>query len=254
MNFAPVAPIRIYEDMLEEDNFDIIGNYHLLLAHDVIDNASRYSEVFRDERLKNATIIMDNSVIELGSSVSAKVLQEAADIVQATCLAVPDVLQDGVKTLESAEAFLKEFDALDGYKPELMFIPQGFNTEDYVKCAIDMSENFRERIGWWGVARNTTNRIVHTRRLLAPFLQGLKPEAQIHLLGFSDDVADDLLTCHELKRIVSGIDSAVPLRTTEASVQAFNNAGPRGIWWDTAEYSSLMQQNILETRKLVAGV
>jgi len=71
VRFAPVAPIDLMMKM--NDIPDVIMDYHLLLAHDVVAKPSRYKEGFQAIRAKNSIygrttcVIMDTSVIELGN-------------------------------------------------------------------------------------------------------------------------------------------------------------------------------------------
>ena len=251
--FAPVAPIHIYEAMLETQNRPLLGSYYLLLAHDVLANAKRYEKVFSDPLLKDATIIMDNSVIELGNSVDAKTLIEAAEIVKADCLAMPDVLCDGVETIAAAEKFINDFTGSQCSIPtKLMYIPQGKDLRDYVNCALQ-GIYAHWPIEWIGIARNTTGRIVPTREMLVTYLKHIYPKAKLHLLGFSVDTLDDIACTINCRHMIEGIDSAVPLRMQEdiRQVQSFIDPGPRGDWWETCEFTDHMFHQILEARHML---
>ena len=134
MRFAPVCPIQVYEAM-EKAGHEYLGDYFLLLAHDILEHSSAYARFFRN---RNATIIVDNSVIELGNACTAANLYEAARVVgqgNDTCVAIPDVLQDGVATLERAKRFFDEAAAIpDSINYGKMFIPQGKDVNDFSIC------------------------------------------------------------------------------------------------------------------------
>jgi hypothetical protein len=260
MRFAPVCPIHIYEALAKLGN-QYIGDYFLLLAHDVLDpkNSERYAKFFQAD-FEHITghvpeIIMDNSVIELGSSVSAETLIAAAKIVRADVIAIPDVLEDGVGTVHAADTFMREWlQTQRGSMPQLMFVPQGKNVADFCACFEHVMKKWREHIRWVGIPRNLTHRVFPTRRIpvgyVASYFDAYKLPVNIHMMGFSDYTADDISTCREYADIISGIDSAVPLRCTEliTEVDKFPDVPPRGNWWEVAQPTGMMATNVLRAR------
>lgn len=258
MKFAPVCPIHIYE-ALEKKGSEYIGDYFLLLAHDVLKNPKAYEKFFRN---RNATIIMDNSVIELGTACTASNLFEAASIVgpgNDTCVAIPDVLQDGVKTLERAKTFLDEWHGIPGsHKYQRMFIPQGSSMTDFSICIEQALYTFADEFEWVGVARNLTDRVFPTRKIAVGYISRIVGDhVRLHLLGFSDNVADDIDTCQHLAPYIEGIDSAVPLRLGTKGIRVgvsdtFPDTGPRGDWWDTVQVNTSLLENTLSFRQRIA--
>lgn len=228
--FAPVCPVRMYQE-LKENHPEQFGKYFLLLAHDVVANPKEYADVFAD--LEDGTIIMDNSVIELGTSVDVSVLKDACEIVKADVLAIPDVLEDGMGTYEASWDFVNKWANVHDLSkdPELMFIPQGDDLDDYVECVMQAADNDIP-MDWIGIARNTTKRIIDSRTLLVGFFAVFSPSSKLHLLGFSEDTTDDI-KCASMP-FVEGIDSAVPVRTAKRiqTVGDITDPGPRGNWWD----------------------
>src|SRR5690242_2299971 len=103
--FAPVCPIKVLSQLTPENS----GDYHLLLAHDVADKAQEYKNWFG--RHRNMTVIMDNSVIELGNAVDLKTIKKACDAVDITTIVLPDVLLDGRATVESCTKALETWPA-----------------------------------------------------------------------------------------------------------------------------------------------
>ena len=263
MKFAPVCPIHVYE-YLDSLGPDTIGDYFLLLAHDVLANAERYNRFFANRK---CTIIMDNSVIELGDACDANSLLEAAEIVNATCVAIPDVLQDGYATVRRGMSFLNDWNRLNKTKSfELMFIPQGNDLHDFVQCLEKLPTTFGQA-SWVGIPRNTTGRILPSRQHVTALvwtqavrsaLLNLSTPMKLHLLGFCDNVMDDIITAKLWNGYVEDIDSAVPLRLGTQGHQIstdrdfLQDAGPRGDWWETVkpELKSYLGANVIATRRI----
>lgn len=242
--FAPVCPIHILRQ-LEPANS---GDYHLLLAHDVAVNQQEYKSWFGSHR--NMTVIMDNSVIELGNAVDLKVIKKACDAVDVTTIVLPDVLLDGKATVESCtnalETWPSEFKMyLGAFSGEntskrrgFMYVPQGKTLAEWAWSAQQLASH--PDINFWGIPRNMVGEF-GTRRDAIELAYALNPHRRIHLLGFSDNIPDDVVCARD--RRVEGIDSAVPLRVKD-QLTFQSNPGKRGDWWDTAVYTRMMDDNI----------
>lgn len=239
--FGPVAPPRLIKQLSKR----AMGSYHLLLAHDVVNFPKEYAELYN---FSNANIIMDNSVVELGDAVTLDFILNACRTVKSVTVALPDVMSNGKATTEASLAaydkWLTAFEALYGAGNQewgFMFIPQGKTIEEWATCAQSMSHH--RRINYWGIPRLLT---IHsgTRRHGIEIAYALNPVRKIHLLGFSENLVDDVV-CARDPRVV-GIDSAVPLRAaTYGKEMTFDLTVPgRGDWWDTAEYLPMMDDNV----------
>lgn len=257
VKFAPVCPAHVYAamdvwDKGHKEDARVMGDYFLLLAHDVVANAKAYERIFKE---KDCTIIMDNSVIELGTAVDVSILKEACDIVNADVLAIPDVLQDGKATLLAAESFMDRWTAISAPASiELMYIPQGKDPQDYLDC-ISGAAMADIPADWIGIARNLVPRVFTSRMFPIALAELFFPGTKQHLLGFSGDVLDDV-ECAK-SGFVEGIDSAVPLRMGSAGLnleKGIIDPGPRGDWWDTVYITDLMMTNLLAYRRLIGEV
>lgn len=244
--FGPVAPIQVVSKLTPS----ACGDYHLLLAHDVAEHAKEYQAFFGLHR--NFTIIMDNSVIELGGAVDLKVVKQACVAVDSTTVVLPDILLDGKATVESCKAALEvwpqqfyDLFGRDFTHRGFMIVPQGKTLAEFAWCAEQFANH--PAINFWGVPRNLV-KMIGSRRDAINIVSAINPNRRIHMLGFSDDVCDDVVCAKD--RRVDGIDSAVPLRAGSLGLEfSFNtDMPPRGLWWDTATYVPLMDQNI-ETYK-----
>lgn len=243
--FAPVAPIQVVSKLSPA----ACGDYHLLLAHDVADKDNAYRKFFNT--IHNPTIIMDNSVIELGNAVDLKVIKKACLAVDATTVVLPDVLLDGRATIESCKAAIPVW--LDAFsdigfgmnqnKRGFMIVPQGKTLAEFAACAEMFAHD--PGINFWGVPRNLVAQI-GSRRDAIDIVYQLNTHRRIHLLGFSDNVPDDVICASD--RRVEGIDSAVPIRCGTLGIRfGFDSVVPPRdpAWFDNAEYVPLMDENIL---------
>lgn len=240
--FAPVAPIQVVSNLTPS----ACGDYHLLLAHDVAEHAKEYRQFFGLHR--NMTVIMDNSVIELGGAVDLKVVKAACTAVDSTTVVLPDVLLDSKATVESCKAALESwptaFAELFGHRQDrgFMIVPQGRSLAEFAWCAEQFASH--PSINFWGVPRNLVKEIGSRERAI-DIVSAINPSRRIHMLGFSDDICDDVLCAKD--RRVEGIDSAVPLRAGTLGIEfGFNTDMPKRApnWFDTAVHVPLMDTNI----------
>lgn len=273
--FAPVVPVRVAAMMAANTDsdagdcirdIDTLGDYHLLLAHDVVKNKEAYRAVYGTRQFQ--TIIMDNSVIELGHPVEKEVMIEALSTVAnetaELVFVLPDHLLNRDKTIGAvrqalmdwAPAILEAFAETD-CSIRMMAVPQGDNIGEWVECVEALAAY--ESIGWVGIPRNFREKIGGARIQAIQIAAVLRPDWNIHLLGFSDDLHDDIMSCHMSSRFgycVRGIDSAVPIRMAmrEGQRLTFSNQNhyPRGDWWDNpGEWTPLVDENVEAIRKWI---
>jgi hypothetical protein len=239
--YAPVCPPQILRGLRALGD-DIVGKYHLLLAHDV----HEHPELYRDVLPSNSMIIMDNGTIELGHPVSLREMRSALDVVPAQIIVLPDVIKDSQKTLEMSTAAATEWLPLlhtrGSYLSEgkFMAVPQGKSFEELQSCALALAE--LPNVGAWGVGRFITD-MLGSR---IPFIEWLRDTKEtqlpngrftpfIHLFGFSENLQDDIAASNIPK--VMGIDSAVPIRLGQHGFMIDPHQKthiPRGDWWDKA--------------------
>lgn len=257
--FAPVAPVHLLEAF---KIYGELGNYHLLLAHDILKHKEEYSRVFDTSinaifgSTPDRTIILDNSVIELGTAVEIETILEAAEVTKPTVIVLPDILGDSEGTIQLGHLALVDWtyklDKVLGVgRWTYMVVPQGRTLSEFVWCAQQFKDN--PNIGWWSVPRHMTAKL-GSRQEAAKLLNILNPSKKIHLLGFSDNILDDILTAH--LPFVTGIDSAVPIRAASHSIPfepVMRNLPPRGNWWDAESwnaYNALMLENLKKARSI----
>lgn len=232
-HFAPVVPLSIAAALRENG---MLGGYHLLLAHDVLADPDGYKEIYRP--FMDGTpmdIIMDNSLIELGYPMEMLDVLQAARVVGAKKIVLPDELGELNKTLEavwhSIEVWNKlPLEATKGVKP--IGVVQGKNLSECLTCIREYA-----KLGIEISIPRVLQKYLGSRTeitMLAHLHYGFQ---DIHLLGFSDNLIDDVATTRLPG--VKGIDSAVPIRAGYRYViidmdnETFDEqVGPRGDYWE----------------------
>lgn len=242
--FAPVVPLFtarwLQGDKIQDD---ILGSYHLLLAHDVLQYPKEYREVYGEvkSRYPDWRIILDNSVVELGDAMPIKELLEAAREINPTYLVIPDVMSDAEGTERVAKEFVKAFKSIypDGELDagfRLMGVVQGKHFSEIQNCIHFLSDL---GVRHFGIPRTIT-RWQGTRSTTVLYAKQHPNLGSIHLLGFSDDILDDV-ACARIPG-VAGIDSAVPIRAgLKGMTLTLNEArdyGKRGNYWNEASHRS----------------
>lgn len=200
--FAPIVPPEMLLDMKE---LGILGDYHLLLAHEVVANPSLYRQVFQG--CTGLTIIVDNGVIELGEPVSEAIMEEALRTVPARYIILPDAVGNAAATVNLAKSTtVKKYISLaQVYSIQLMGVVQGRSEREILWCA----EQLKDILGLtaWGIPRIIT--ATHgTRSYVLDTLRETWPDDEFHLLGFSDSQLDDI-ACARMPGVM-GIDSSLP--------------------------------------------
>lgn len=237
LKFAPVAPVH----MLELMHPDHLGDYHLILAHDVAEKGERYKKIF--ERLYNEGfdpfIIMDNSVIELGHPVGREVMEEACRWVRPSCLVLPDVMKNKNETLKLLRSTLQDWRKspfLEGIP--FMAVPQGKTLVELLACAGEMHNMLADELKYWGFGKFVQELLGSRRPLVAQMVKMeyiWRTNRRFHMLGFGDkDIGDDIAICRDYRDHIMGIDSAVPLRMGQKGVLielTGNPVEPRGDFW-----------------------
>lgn len=252
--FAPVCPPQMAGQLKQ---LGLLGDYHLLLAHDIAEQPEEYSKVFKD--LQGATLILDNSVIEIGYAAADEVVATAYAALQGggseIITVLPDCLGDWRTTAElSAEAAVVWEEK--GIKPPYMAVPQGNTRHEFQQCAHLLAR--LPNVTYWGIPRYLT-KVCETRQWAIDVCRSEKPGINIHLLGFSDDLLDDVACARRTE--VTGIDSAVPLRMGMISVQMsldnmYNTVLPprQPNWWQAASVWELHDRNLASDEQVESTV
>lgn len=204
--FAPIAPSSL---TLKLDRLGILGDYHMLLAHDVLVYTATW-ETFYENLKEDGRIpfkILDNSLVEMGEPLGAESLSAASLTVGASCIVLPDkqhyYAESARLSVDSAYELSRQ--TLPG-NCTFMGVVQGNTIKELMECAQRLSREVT-LLEYLAVPRVVTNtigsRVEIVRRLSYDF------PYRIHLLGWSDNIVDDFETLKHVN--VMGIDSAAPI-------------------------------------------
>jgi hypothetical protein len=139
--FGPVAPIQVLEGLFAHDT-TTFGDYHLLLAHHTVAHSKRFRDLFEHvgnvalNTGKEVTVIMDNSIVELGDAVDMQMISDAVNAISFPGIKVypvlPDVMGEGDATRRAVDS---SYDAWHGSMPGegFMAVCQGENYQDYLE-------------------------------------------------------------------------------------------------------------------------
>ncbi len=256
--YSPIAPIAILErlqDIELEISEKLLGNYLLLLAHDVLEHAERYRDLcvkVRDNysHMNDTFIIMDNSMVELGKPMDIDHVIAAAMITNADCIMTPDVLGDA----DSTRRLIAEVTtSLLTCGFPLMRVPQGPNNGALVECVEWIRVNLPiegEQPEYWGIPRWIAT-VLGSRIPIVQYINMTSDNARIHLLGTSTNFEDDC-RCAMLPNVM-GIDSANPLVMGYAGIdisQIWQHM-ERGNYWDITHVGPQVINNIGHMRRAI---
>ncbi len=201
MRFAPIVPIAHLDTAS-------VSDYHMALAHLVL-KYPQYSAYYFSRRIAGDYVLLDNSLIELGRPVQPDELVDAARIIQASEVVLPD-------TAVSFEANMAAFQNAIRHKGiqqlrmegcKFMFVPHGEDLDE-LRAGVQVAS----RSGF-----------IDTIGLGKPLIQ-LVPEAQIygrgalvqalgitmpvHLLSFHTPY--ELFVNSRVAHVLRGCDSSLP--------------------------------------------
>jgi hypothetical protein len=201
MKFAPVSS-PAFLDVVQG------AEYHMALAHLVLTNGD-YAEFYRRESDRGAFVILDNGIWE-DELLPASKIRQAADMIQATEVILPDVLRNGSATFQAVEAALPYFAS---YQGRLAVVVQG----DAPATIWEFLGRFLGCHHRWGVStlmfpkhfeEFMGSRMDMLTKVLAMRL--LAPSIDYHALGFETMMWQNLKIAQRFPQIRS-IDSASPL-------------------------------------------
>jgi|TARA_A100001015_G_scaffold304810_1_gene396598 hypothetical protein len=125
------SPISILKESRDYNNYDY-ALVHLFETH------PEYYNFFKDSIKMGRQVLLDNSIFELGKSFDPKKFAKYVKELKPNFYIVPDVLEDGYKTIKSFHDFVNKHTDLPGIK---IGVVQGKTYDELVDCYKYMSDN-----------------------------------------------------------------------------------------------------------------
>lgn len=251
--YAVTAPIKILKALQEKG---LLGDYNLLLGHDVLNNPSEYQQLLKKIPSSGLTIL-DNSTVELGSPLDNQDMVEAAQILDTPLvITLPDVLSDVKNTLEmsgkAAVYYGLEYVKKQFKKPvKFMGVVQGANFSEIGACTnVYEAMRLEGKIDILALPRVWTNTPkIGTRRIVGYI--SCNNFWAVHLLGMSENLNDDIASAKSMGTM--GIDSANPIVLGWKDIPISSGLHiPRGNFWDECqELTPMIEDNVRWVRNQI---
>jgi hypothetical protein len=249
---AVIAPISLQVNL--DLKYGLMGDYHLLLAHQVLANRQVYFDYYMALRRsgRDPVVIMDNSLVELGRALPADRLVEACVAVGARYLVLPDVMGDAFATVDKsmlAYRRLKDTELPEGL--EFMIVLQGNTLSNAGWCMNQLTSGMGRDLAAICVPRVMTHQF--GSRLTAVKMVSKETGLPIHLLGFSGKLSDDIISAFQPG--VMGIDSAYPVWSGRLGIamQTQGDYDPEtrrpADFWEYQHIAPTMIYNIMKFRE-----
>lgn len=246
--YAPIVPIDL---QIEFRQANLMGPYHLLLAQEILKEEEKYHLEY-SAHAPEFTIV-DNGVAE-GQLLSGAEIIHAARTVYANALVLPDVQGNANETYLASRNFLRTHaDALRTTDFLYMAVVQGSSIQE-IEAVAGSLLTLDPEVRFLAVPRNLVkrlgSRIDVVRHLFRVYGR------PIHLLGFSEDLADDIESAQQIG--VMGIDSAMPIwwgmthHVLPINPPGVKDYGKRPDWYwsrDQPDIVSTAIMNILRVRE-----
>ncbi len=185
--------------------------YELYLAHQILKEPDKYSFLANDKDNNiNSYKILDNSAFELGDSIPLEQVLEAADVIKADEIVLPDIYKNN-------DSFFKTLSALTELKDsnyKLAAVAQGKDIY-YLQLFLDLLLDI-ERIDTIMLPKWSYQH----RKALTDVINFKNTKKEIHWLGFGLSLSE-LINVKNLRTIDTGYFTALAQKDIDYSI--FNN-------------------------------
>jgi len=192
-------------------HLDLIGDKSYLLALAHLCRHEKYVDFYKN-RPKDSYLILDNSLIELGSAVSLDFIYKTADTVSANEIVLPDSFLNTEETISLVEKSLPYIDK----RYKVQAVSQGDTFEDWQRCWDHFSAI--SEIDCISIPKNTY--LLGGRNKCMDYaLANNKNNKEIHLLGLWRSNDEILSYTEEQKLRIRGIDTVFSFHCTIDSLK-----------------------------------
>lgn len=212
------------------NNLCVTLKYQMCLAHRVLAD-EKYAQFYSECSDRGQYVMMDNSLWELGSSMSVEDLVTACDIAGPSELTVPDVFRDGPATIELFQHFITApTTALiqgpaDDVRCEFMVVAHGKDRREWLECF----DYFNANGSLHTIALPKVLDKIWTpggRIGCVEFLEAtgrVNPEKEYHCLGIWDDPIEVLLLAQH--PWIRSLDTALPIHAGMQGIKFHRDLG-----------------------------
>lgn len=246
-HFAPVAPLSVHRQL---ERRGALGPYNLLIASEILKDMEGYghfwTRVLREEGFE---LFVDNGVIELGYALPIVHLADAVAQVVATTIILPDTIDDMRMTVKQVHNAADQWRASGVAGVKMLGVVQGTTVAECVDCA---TAHAKAGVDMLAIPRGLTKNL-GSRSLVAQIISEEHPNKPLHLLGFSENIEDDIFTAATTPTVL-GIDAATPVWLGMAARRGLFTArppksadfGPRPAWfWEAGPQEGDSLQDII---------
>lgn len=220
MHVAVIPPINSL-DLAE--NLD----YHMVLAHLVLDKIPEYLQFYRKQLEKGAFVMMDNGVAE-GQMLPPEGLAQAAELLCPSEIVLPDALHDKRETLRLVEQALscpELMSYIHTHNTSLMGVPHGRTLAQWVGCAVGLLQY--EEIRTIGISKFEVDLLPEVAvRGRAPFVEILRHAVpnrpfEVHYLGMHGSPVELSLD----PQAARGVDTCLPIEAARNGIYLSEDFG-----------------------------
>jgi hypothetical protein len=191
------------------ESYALHSRFHLALALPELLQRAAYTDVYQRAANGGDFIIVDNGEAE-GNRCSPQQLLDAARVLRASEIVLPDVIGDGPDTYKRAKKFVDKYgEEVQGYS--LMAVAQGDNISKFMAC-IDLLATI-PGVTTIGLPRHSLSRCRSTaaRIDLANWIrETYRKKFAIHFLGVAPTYLPEIKWAAKYAAHVRSIDSSAP--------------------------------------------
>lgn len=195
-------------------------DFYMCLAN-IASKDENYRNFYKEQVKKGAFVLLDNGAAE-HDQMTLDIMWSVIEEINPTEVILNDVLMNCDATLETSVAALK-FYREKGYKGQFMFVPQGENLLEWIRCYESMDKS---EISTIGVSKFVTSgwKDSCARHKCCAHINGKMP---VHLLGCHENI----LEVKEISECYSNIrsnDTAIAYIYAQADKEILDGDRPAG--------------------------